>query len=42
MDLITKKLKSFRKKTKRDFHIISLASKENFEKVKKIIHKKCT
>ena len=41
MDLVTEKLKSFRKKTKRDFHIISLASKENFEKVKKIIHSKC-
>ena len=41
MDLITKKLKDFKKETKKDFQIISLVSKENFEKVKKIIHSKC-
>ena len=41
MDLITKKLKNFKKETKKDFQIISLVSKENFEKVKKIIHSKC-
>ena len=41
MDLITKKLKNFKKETKKDFQIISLVSKENFEKVKKIIHIKC-
>ena len=41
MDLITEKLKNFKKETKKDFQIISLVSKENFEKVKKIIHSKC-
>ena len=41
MDLITNKLKNFKKETKKDFQIISLVSKENFEKVKKIIHSKC-
>ena len=41
MDLITKKLKNFKKETKKDFQIISLVSKQNFEKVKKIIHNKC-
>ena len=41
MDLITKKLKNFKKETKKDFQIISLVSKDNFEKVKKIIHSKC-
>ena len=41
MDLITEKIKNFKKETKKDFQIISLVSKENFEKVKKIIHSKC-
>ena len=41
MDLITKKIKNFKKETKKDFQTISLVSKENFEKVKKIIHSKC-
>ena len=41
MDLITNKLKNFKKETKKDFQIISLVSKQNFEKVKKIIHSKC-
>ena len=41
MDSITKKLKNFKKETKKDFQIISLVSKQNFEKVKKIIHNKC-
>ena len=41
MDLITSKLKNFKKETKKDFQIISLVSKQNFEKVKKIIHSKC-
>ena len=41
MNLITKKLKNFKKKTKKDFQITSLVSKENFEQVKKIIHNKC-
>ena len=41
MNLITKKLKNFKKKIKKDFQITSLVSKENFEQVKKIIHNKC-
>ena len=41
MDLITSKLKNFKKETKKDFQIVSLVSKQNFEKVKKIIHSKC-
>ena len=42
MDLITEKLKNFRRETKKNFEIISLVSKQNFDKVKKIIHSKCT
>ena len=41
MDLITKKLKNFRRETKKNFEIISLVSKQNFDKIKKIIHSKC-
>ena len=41
MNLITKRLKNFKKETKKDFQIVSLVSKQNFEKVKKIIHSKC-
>ena len=41
MDLITEKLKNFRRETKKNFEIISLVSKQNFGKVKKIIHSKC-
>ena len=41
MALITKKLKNFRKETKKNFEIISLVSKQNFDKVKKLIHNKC-
>ena len=41
MALITKKLKNFRKETKKNFEIISLVSKQNFDKVKKLIHSKC-
>ena len=41
MDLITEKLKNFRKETKKNFEIISLVSKQNFDKVKKLIHSKC-
>ena len=41
MDSMTEKLKNFKKETKKDFQIISLVSKDNFEKVKKIIHSKC-
>ena len=41
MDLITEKLKNFRRETKKNFEIISLVSKQNFDKVKKLIHSKC-
>ena len=41
MDLITEKLKNFKKETKKNFEIISLVSKQNFDKVKKLIHSKC-
>ena len=41
MDLITEKLKNFRRETKKSFEIISLVSKQNFDKVKKLIHNKC-
>ena len=41
MDLITEKLKNFRSETKKNFEIISLVSKQNFDKVKKLIHSKC-
>ena len=41
MDLITKKLKNFRREIKKNFEIISLVSKQNFDKVKKLIHSKC-
>ena len=41
MESITKKLKNFKKETKKDYQIISLVSKKNFEEVKKIIHSKC-
>ena len=37
MDLITEKLKNFRSETKKNFEIISLVSKQNFDKVKKVI-----
>ena len=42
MDSITKKLENFRKKIKKNFEITSLLSGQNFEKIKKIIYKKCT
>ena len=41
MDLITEKLKNFRRETKKNFEIISLVSKQNFDKVKKLIYSKC-
>ena len=41
MDLITEKLKNFKKETKKNFEIISLISNKNFDKVKKLIYKKC-
>ena len=39
---ITEKLENFRKKIKKNFEITSLLSGQNFEKIKKIIYKKCT
>ena len=42
MDSIDIKMKNFKKKIKKSFEITSLISNQNFEKVKKIIHKKCT
>ena len=42
MDSITEKLENFIKKIKKNFEIISLLSGQNFEKIKKIIYKKCT
>ena len=41
VDSITKKLENFRKKIKKNFEITSLLSGQNFEKIKKIIYKKC-
>ena len=42
MNSITEKLENFRKKIKKNFEITSLLSGQNFEKIKKIIYKKCT
>ena len=42
MNDIKNKLDNFKKRAKKDFEIISLMSNQNFEKVKKIIYKKCT
>ena len=42
MDSIDEKLNNFKKKIKKSFEITSLISGQNFEKVKKIIYKKCT
>ena len=42
IDSITEKLENFRKKIKKNFEITSLLSGQNFEKIKKIIYKKCT
>ena len=42
MDSIDIKMKNFKKKIKKSFEITSLISNQNFEKVKKIIYKKCT
>ena len=41
MNLISEKLKNFKKRTKKNFEIISLISNKNFDKVKKTIFKKC-
>ncbi len=42
MNSIDGKLKNFKKKIKKSFEITSLISNQNFDKVKKIIYKKCT
>jgi len=42
MNSITEKLENFRKKIKKNFEVTSLLSGQNFEKIKKIIYKKCT
>ena len=41
MNDVKNKLDNFKKRVKKDFEIISLMSNQNFEKVKKIIYKKC-
>ena len=41
MNIIEKKIKKFKSKIKKDFEITSLISNQNFEKVKKLILKKC-
>ena len=41
MNSLGEKLKQFKNKVKKNFEIISLISNYNFEKVKKIIYKKC-
>tara|TARA_B100002052_G_scaffold288663_1_gene305105 strand:- start:8473 stop:9456 length:984 start_codon:yes stop_codon:yes gene_type:complete len=42
MNSISDKLKDFKNKFKKNYEIISLISNKNFEKIKKIIYKKCT
>ena len=41
MNSISKKLKEFKNKVKKSYEITSLISNQNFEKIKKIIYKKC-
>ena len=41
LNSVSEKLKEFKKRTKKSYEIISLISNYNFEKVKKIIYKKC-
>ncbi len=41
MNSINKKLGQFKKKVKKNYEITSLVSNQNFEKIKKIIYKKC-
>ena len=38
---INEKLKEFKNKVKKSYEITSLISNQNFEKIKKIIYKKC-
>ena len=42
MNSIDEKLKNFKKKIKKNFEITSLISNQNFDRVKRIIYKKCT
>ena len=41
MNSVDEKLKQFKNKIKKNYEITSLISNENFEKIKKIIYKKC-
>jgi len=41
MNSISKKLKNFKSKIKKGYEITSLVSNENFERIKKMIYKKC-
>ena len=41
MNSINKKLEQFKKKVKKNYEITSLVSNQNFEKIKKIIYRKC-
>jgi GTP-binding protein len=41
MGSVSKKLKEFKNKVKKSYEITSLISNQNFEKIKKIIYKKC-
>tara|TARA_B100000941_G_scaffold289069_1_gene267250 strand:+ start:43 stop:1026 length:984 start_codon:yes stop_codon:yes gene_type:complete len=41
VEVLNEKLKKFKKRLKKNFEIISLASNENFEKMKKMVYKKC-
>ena len=41
MSKINEKLRKFKDKVKKNYEITSLISNENFEKIKKLIYKKC-
>ncbi len=41
MNSLNQKLKKFKNKTKKDYEITSLITNQNFEKIKKLIYKKC-
>ncbi len=42
VDSLDEKLKKFKNKVKKNYEVTSLISNHNFEKIKKIIYKKCT
>ena len=42
VDSLDEKLKKFKNKVKKNYEVTSLLSNHNFEKIKKIIYKKCT